>query len=405
MVNSVDFFTTLQEKLTPEKKEEIVKAYKTRLYNDLFADKLLNELTKKGFFQEGQETIKDALTYLHNAWFRETHLQDGNSLKNLKVHTLWDIEKKRAEEEWLKNIPKYIVGELVRYVVKRRYNPHFNTMSAEEEQIIEQSRQEMLAGKNTFIITNHDTFGNIPIIIIKYMTIAHKLHIKNPNQYLYTILWPLLMTHKRQKLLINMLSNIVITQPVNNHTPEILKEVHKEQRNLASNKIKSDCLEEHPTWKVYLCAPSGTRDIVLRLKNGDPIIYLPDESSISNQLTYRLAKEIKKSGARVLLCGTNTTALKKGIAPSNNDWNKNANIAMHLQNIENAEDLNARDAIPKLQSLVKQKEEVVAKTLPYALFKLVKTLQKSWTLDAYLQEDGDLDKEKLTTLLATSNLS
>ncbi|MDR0282768.1 MAG: hypothetical protein LBI53_05835 [Candidatus Peribacteria bacterium] len=61
-------------------------------------------------------------------------------------------------------------------------------MSEEEKQAIEQSWQKVLAGKSTFIITNHDTFSNIPIIIIKYMMVARKLNIKNPNQYLYTIL-------------------------------------------------------------------------------------------------------------------------------------------------------------------------------------------------------------------------
>jgi len=190
MPNQTDFFTSLPEKHTfsPEKRELILAEYKQRLSNDLFADRLLQKLTQEGFFQQGKETIADALSYLHNAGFWETHLQDGNSLHNLEIHNLGDVERKRAEEKFLKQIPRYIVGELVRYRVKRRYNPQFNHMSAEEEQLIQQSLQEVLAGKNTFIVTNHETFGNIPVIIMKYMTVAHKLKIKNVNQYLYTIL-------------------------------------------------------------------------------------------------------------------------------------------------------------------------------------------------------------------------
>ncbi len=128
---------------------------------------------------------------------------------------------------------------LVRCWIQLKYNPEFNTMSEAEELAIQQSLQEVLAGKNTFIITNHDTFSNIPVIIMKYMVVARTLKIKNPNQYLYTILGPLLMTHKRQKLFINMLSNIIITQPADD-TPEPLKEAYTLQRNLAGEKIRSD---------------------------------------------------------------------------------------------------------------------------------------------------------------------
>jgi len=107
------------------------------------------------------------------------------------------------------------------------------------------------------------------------------------------------------------------------------------------------------------------------------MIYLPDESHISNRTTYPLTKEIKKSGARILLLGTNTTALKKGKVFSNNDRNKNAKVELHLKEIEDPEQLNTKKAIQELQSLVTQEGETVAKTIPYHLFKLVKTLQKS----------------------------
>ncbi|MDR0282767.1 MAG: hypothetical protein LBI53_05830 [Candidatus Peribacteria bacterium] len=64
---NADFFTTIEKKLTPEKREIILEEYKKRLHEDLFADKLLNDLTKEGLFQEGKETIEDVLSYLHNS--------------------------------------------------------------------------------------------------------------------------------------------------------------------------------------------------------------------------------------------------------------------------------------------------------------------------------------------------
>ena len=84
---NTDFFTTIEKKITPEKKEMVLEEYKKRLHNDLFADKLFNDLIKEGFFQ-GEETLEDIITYLHNAGLWERHLGEGNSLKNLKVHTL-----------------------------------------------------------------------------------------------------------------------------------------------------------------------------------------------------------------------------------------------------------------------------------------------------------------------------
>ena len=108
----------------------------------------------------------------------------------------------------------------------------------------------------------------------------------------------------------------------------------------------------------------------------------------------------------MLFCGTNTTALKKGISPSNNDWHRSATIEMHLKEVLDPRELNIKNegscnnAVQELQSLVMQDGEVIAKTLPYNLFKLVKKLQKEGELEQYLQEDGDLDMKKLKECVA-----
>jgi hypothetical protein len=45
---------------------------------------------------------------------------------------------------------------------------------------------------------------------------------------------------------------------------------------------------------------------------------------------------------------TNTTALKQGISPNDNTWNKNAEIAMHLQELPQKKPLNASDVVTTL---------------------------------------------------------
>jgi len=85
---NADFFTTIEKKLTPEKREILLEAYKKKLQESLFSAILLDDLIKEGFFQEGAENLADVITYLHNAGLWERHLREGNSLKNLKIHTL-----------------------------------------------------------------------------------------------------------------------------------------------------------------------------------------------------------------------------------------------------------------------------------------------------------------------------
>jgi hypothetical protein len=401
-----------QKKLSPESKHNSIETFQKRLLNDVFAERLLKKLHKGGLAidpalitnlkcsenamgEEAEKALREKygneiLNYLHNAGFRETHLRDGNSLKNLEIHQLGNVEKKRCTENLLKILPKYIAGARVQHFMQRKFNPRLLAMTPSEEQLLVTCLQKAVKGESTVIISNHDTFGNLPMIIIKLMIVAHTLGIKNVNQYISTIIGPLLDTHKWQKYLINMLSNIIITQPADNTPPE-LKEAYKVQRSLAKEAIISSLQQG----TICIVAPSGTRDIVLRKKDGTVKIYLPDESHISNRTSFALVREIVRNElADVLLIGVNSTELKRGISPSNNDWNKNAEIEMHIKDISHQE-RDTKENLSDLTSLITSKEKVVAELLPYDLFKEIKRLQKSDQLEGFLQSDGDINREKI----------
>ncbi|MDR0369212.1 MAG: hypothetical protein LBH96_01400 [Candidatus Peribacteria bacterium] len=235
------------------------------------------------------------------------------------------------------------------------------------------------------------------MIIFKLMMVAQKLGIKNVNKYMYTIIGPLLDTHKWQRRSINALSNTIITQPADNN-PEELKEVYKEQRLLARETILSRLQQGI----ICILAPSGTRDIVIWKKDGTVKLYLPEESHISNRASFGLIRELAKNNlADVLLIGVNSTELKRGISPSNNDWNRNALIEMHIKDISHNKEIETKDALSDLISLITNNGKGIAEPLPYHLFKEVKRLQKAGVLQDYLQEDGDIDISKIENAISS----
>ena len=383
--------------------------------NDSFSERLYKKLARNGItlpknHQEvnantmqqlellfKKEHLEGMVTYLHNAGFRETHLKDGNTLKDLIIHKPGTVIEPWATDGILKYLPRDIAGELARWIMTIRYNPQLLEMSPEEEASIKKILLDITAGKSTFILTNHDTFWNIPLIIFKCIKVAHKLKIKNVSQYIRTILWPLLMTHKWEKWAINSLSNSIITQPVGNNPTE-LKEVYSQQRTQAGKAIidlfpeKSDGTYGN----IVVCASSGTRDILLWKKDGTPVIYIPDSSFISNKTSLPLAKEAKKAGANVVIWWTNTTALKKGITPNNNDRNRNAPIEMHVKEID-GEIPSSAELITLLSESVTYQGNQIAIPLPTDVFLKAKSLNKSGQLP--LLSDGSLDIEAVQQLL------
>lgn len=404
---------SVQKKVSSWKKHQIIAKFQERILNDPFSDQLLKKLEEedlsiassfidtlklsKNYLPEwtkralSSDYFDGMVTYLHNAGFRETHLRDGNSLKNLELHLPGEMKKEWLPEKFLKYLPEWIASQLITYIMQLRYNPQFISMSQQEEQLLVDCLSKVEKGKSTIIISNHDTFGNLPMIILKLMIVAKKLGMKNINKHIYTIIGPLLDTHKWQRRSINALSNTIITQPADNN-PEELKEVYKEQRALARETI----LTHLQQGIICILAPSGTRDIVVWKKDWIVKLYLPEESHISNRTSFGLIREIAKQDlADVLLVGVNSTELKRGISPSNNDWNRNAPIEMHIKDISHKKDIETKETLSDLKSLITHNGKEIAEHLPYQLFKIVKKLQKAGMLQDYLQEDGDIDLKKI----------
>ena len=100
--------------------------------------------------EDTSEYIKNYLTELFS-----------NDIPNLAAETLAAISSSAL------SIP-------IANYLEKKYNPQIN-MPQEEEQQLEELIKNIENGQKSIIITNHDTFANIPAILIKIIQVAKKL--------------------------------------------------------------------------------------------------------------------------------------------------------------------------------------------------------------------------------------
>lgn len=284
----------------------------------------------------------------------------------------------------------------VQHTIETVFRPNILEMSPEEEELLKHILVDVYYwGKKCFIVLNHETFANIPITIVKFMQVAHKMNMENINEYFTTIIWPLLATHKKQNALLNSLSSILVTHPADNRIPWA-KTISRHQQQNAWSQFEKDLTKENPKWQIYFCAPSGTRDIVHYWDDWVPQIFIPDASWWSNMTT---AKQIRflhsqNPDLRIYAVSTNTTDLKKpnpenNVSPNNNKWNKNATVSMHLQEI-NKEDLSSENITSTTLSGIKYPIPSLQGRRPSR--SLIKRRRNKWKKYYDYNEDGKLDE-------------
>jgi len=362
------FTSHLHEDIKLWTSKQLIKILNNEWYH-ISPDEIESNLNNPEFINDlthHPEELEAILLYCYNRNFWNTHIKDWNKLSDLRIHKPWDIR-----QEWMdigkwkhfwkleKGITKYW-KKLNRFsknhlwvwlqdAIDKYYKPHLLEMSPEEEKILEDIILWLENGEKNFIILNHDTFANIPLAILKFMKKAEDLWIKDVNKYFTTIIWPLLNVHSLQNITLNTLSNVVITHPAGNKIPEAKPLINLQQK-WALNQIIKDLWKDW--WgQVYFCAPSGTRDVVIYWKDENwdtiPHIYLPDETWWSNVSTIKLVNKLKRNNPdlKIYSFSTNTTELKKDISLTDNSWNKWADISMHISDLNQDEQLEAKQVV------------------------------------------------------------
>ncbi|GHW02606.1 hypothetical protein AGMMS50249_3920 [candidate division SR1 bacterium] len=309
------------------------------------------------------------LQYLHNAHFRETHLKDKNKLENLCVHLLGNREIKLNP----------ILGKVSKQIFELIFSPKFTPMGDEEKEALQKSILDIYNGKSTLIISNHDTFANLPMIIHKYLQLAKEMGISNFNQNIYTILGPLLTMHKTQKKIITAQGNTLVTIPAGTEQPA-LKSVYSRERAISGEKMRSLLRDPNDQGRgaILLCCPSGTRDVIYRRPDGKPVIFLPDDYQSSNRVTFQTLVAPFRSNDHVnmLMIGSNTTAMKENKPANNNQWNRGSEIELHVCDLKEKQMNTTKDMINLLTDQVQFHGESIAIALPKDVFDILKKKSK-----------------------------
>lgn len=412
--------------------EALMKALKTEGYNTPdTANRTIDQTYIQGLFQKPEE-LEAILLYCYNRNFWNTHIKDWNNLKDLRLYKPWDVY-----QEWMdigkwrnfwaleKYVSKYWRGINrffketfwvgIQDAIDRHYQPHLIEMSPEEEWMIEEILWWLRKGEKSFIILNHDTFANIPLAILKFMKKAEECWMEPMNKYFTTVIGPLLNVHRSQNMTINSLSNVVTTHPAWNKIPEA-KPIISLQQKWALNQFIQD-LGPWGEGQVYFCAPSWTRDVVMYRKDEHwetvPKIFLPDETWGSNVTTVKMLNKLKKANPKlhIYAMATNTTDLKKGISPTDNSWNKWADITTHFYDLNQWWPLETKDVVKRLAEWVcypvrwKEDWEILGERIcgtlvPADVFRKLKEWSKTWRFpEGILMDNWEIDFNHLNELI------
>lgn len=220
------------------------------------------EIWKKTQTGESLTQQESAYVIAYNRHFCRQHIEALGMKVNLAPDNPFELVRKRnpkQTEQYLKMFPHYIENfqELVETLM-----PHTQKI-----------RETLQENRNVIILTNHLTFGNIPIIIATLAKVFEKEHAILDQ--VYTILGASLMTNQKEKDFILSLSNVLLTQPKTERGTikdfeDNQNKSRKEFGKILINFLNSKAGEKPSTekGKILIIAPSGTRDTL----NGNQVI-------------------------------------------------------------------------------------------------------------------------------------
>ena len=283
-----------------------------------------------------EESVLEWNTNLkYNNFFFKQHINNWFSPKDLIIDDIDQITYHHKPEN------KYIVEMMLDYFDSNLI------LSENYEKQITNIIEKIQKKENVFVITNHTTFANIPIIISTIEKQAKKMKIDNINDSIITVLWPAIMT-QRQKNVIQWMSHIYKTHPktINWIIPWL------EQKQLRKSwefwiKILEQCKEK---WgNIIFIAPTATRDTIERLSKDDNKIFFWDDSTesvnatlhnlIQRTISIKDEKDTRKEKNNIVLIWVNDSQLKNPsyVNPTNNEWKKSSDIYLCIKNYKQEE--------------------------------------------------------------------
>jgi hypothetical protein len=184
--------------------------------------------------------------------------------------------------------PKFTMSSIGRM---QAFVQNFDALRNQFRAVIEQIEERLEASQNVLIVTNHMTLANIPLIVSLLISSTELPEFLMDS--LWTILGPSLMTNKGERDMILSLTNVLMTQPstVNGQVPGFRQ---KQTRRAVefSREFKRLCAESGDTGKLFILAPSGTRDRVVRNETHRTSVRMRQASGGANKLVASLENTV-----------------------------------------------------------------------------------------------------------------
>jgi hypothetical protein len=252
------FVDVLLQPFFMENDEQTLLAEKTLRYQDIPG---INQVTEEAVRSERQSV--NALSRHSEEWinsiiefvrafcvhFCRQHKEETGKDADICAHNPYQIKVPRLDD------PELTMASI------DRMRSHVKNYEELRDQFREQTAQieeQIKSGKNALIITNHMTLAGIPLIISLLLTTC-----EDPKQMLeslWTILGPSLMTNATERQMILAITNVLVTQPptVNGKVPGY--DMKQGRLKVGFSRNLQALSEESGIGKIFLLAPSGTRD-------------------------------------------------------------------------------------------------------------------------------------------------
>ena len=377
-------------KLMPEKPKDLPSKPKKEDFNSKY--EYLKEV-----YKWNKDKIKREIAYKKRLNRSPERKRKEDAKKYLKKY-LTDLLYKKSQNKYSSKVKATaatpILSEWIPSFLELQYYPELQ-MSQDEELALENMVKSLKEWKNFIIIVNHDTFANIPAVIIKIMRTASELWIEDINEFIHTAIWDLIMCNIQQEALMNTVSNICPTSPATNKIPG-WNPIAKQRRKNFTNYLEKILLSWNKTgnkgwWHLVIMAPSGTRDVIHRTESGKPYIFIPDETQPSNKLTLWFVRGLAKQWVPTIAISTNTSDIKKPnsakwVTANNHEMNKWAKVIMHFNKLYKDDqndqfditEMSNREVIDVLAcGITCENDEPCGIKVPIEIFLYIKSLTKN----------------------------
>ena len=325
-------------KLMPEKPKDLPPKPKKEDFHSKY--EYLKEI-----YKWNKDKVKREIAYKKRLNRSPERKRKEDAKKYLKKY-LTDLFYEKSQNKYSSKVKATaaapILSEWIPSFLEHKYYPDILQMSQDEELALENMLKDLKKGENFVIMVNHDTFANIPAVIIKIMQKAKELWINDINEFIYTAIWDLIMCNIQQEALMNTVSNICPTSPTTNRI-KWGNPIARQRRKNFTNYLEKILLSWNKTgnkgwWHLVIMAPSGTRDVIHRTESGKPYIFIPDETQPSNKITLWFARDLAKQWVKIMAISTNTSEIKKPnpdrwVTANNHEMNPWAKVTIHLNKL------------------------------------------------------------------------